>query len=190
MSTAENISLWKKKAEIDYIPLFMSLWLSFNAWAKDRFRAVRDREFINLCKSGEHPLSSKFSGLMHADDASGNRFRGNLAELHRALENADIRYTNKQWNNKKVSFSNCIIDWANGSPEFVSILKSKHQQSKIRIDEGLWVENDNNRLFAAYIEILYQVRCALFHGNLPPISENERVIRGLYLTLLMIMEQV
>ena len=38
MSSSKNISLWKKKAEIDYIPIFMSLWLSLNAWMRDRIK--------------------------------------------------------------------------------------------------------------------------------------------------------
>ena len=29
MSNPEIIKLWKEKAEIDYIPPFMSLWVSF-----------------------------------------------------------------------------------------------------------------------------------------------------------------
>ncbi len=190
MSNSENISLWKKKAEIDYIPLFMSLWLSLNAWMRDRFNVDKDREILNLLKSSDGQLKDRFSELIHQSNAESLRFKGNFSELCRALDNADIRYTKEQWKNKKVSFENCIIDWANGSPQFTSILKTKHQQSKIQIDDGLWVEDDNAHIFAAYIEILYQVRCALFHGDLPPKPENERVVKALYLTLSMVMEKV
>lgn len=190
MSNSENISLWKKKAEIDYIPLFMSLWLSLNAWMRDRFNVTNDRDSLNLLKSSDSSLKDRFSELIHQGNAQSLRFKGNFAELCRALDSADIRYTKEKWKQEKVSFENCIIDWADGSPEFTSILKTERQRSKIKIDDGLWVEDDNARLFAAYIEILYQVRCALFHGNLPPKLENERVIRTLYLTLSMIMEKV
>ena len=194
MSTTKNISLWKEKAEIDYIPIFMSLWLSLNAWARDRFGGRRDRDIINLCKSGGHHLSNKFSELMHEQGATGNRFRGNLAELHRALENSDICYPKSTWRQEsqkeKVSFNNIIVEWGRSPQEFETIIKTKGQKSKILIDEELWVDDDNKRLFAAYIEILYQVRCELFHGNLSPTQENERVIKQLYITLSMIMVNV
>ena len=188
VSTSENISLWKKKSEIDYIPLFMSLWLSFNAWTKDRFNAQKDRDLINLCKLGGHPLSDKFSELMDADNASGNRFRGNLAELHRSLANANI--SPESWNNGCISFKNVIIERNDDSPTFVSLLKEENQQNKIKIDTDLYVDNDTEKLFSGYIEITYQIRCFLFHGNLSPKPENERVIKQLYLTLSMMMEKI
>ena len=64
-------------------------------------------------------------------------------------------------------------------------------QETIKLDDHLMVESDSERLFVAYIEIVYQVRCALFHGDLAPTSEeNKRVIQQLYLTLSMIMENI
>ena len=36
MSASEIIARWKQKSKIDHIPLFISLWLSLNAWMKDR----------------------------------------------------------------------------------------------------------------------------------------------------------
>lgn len=187
MSTSENISLWKKRSEIDYIPSFISLWFSLNAWMRDRYREKRDRNMLELLKGGGNKLSDKFSTLIHADDANGSRFRGNLGELHRALINANIPYDKRK---EKISFDSCIISWSDGQPMFESVLKKENQKEKIKIDENLWFEDSPERLFIAYIEIVYQIRCALFHGNLAPIPENERVIKPLYLTLSMIMENV
>ena len=189
MSTAENISLWKKKSEIDYMPLFISLWFSLNAWMKDRFEGQKDRDRLNLLKQTNHPLSDKFTELVYSNDAKGNSFRGNFAELHHALENARIRYTILE--NGFISFNSCPIIWAGASStNLESIIKSKHQRSKIKLDEQLWVENEPERLFAAYMEIVYQIRCTLFHGDLTPNDNNERIIKQLYLTLSMIMEHV
>ena len=194
MSTSENISLWKKKAEIDYIPPFISLWLSLNAWMRDRYhKAVRDRERLDLLKKGGHRLSERFPQLIRAQDSSGSRFRGSIGELQRALLNAHVPYDNK-WLGEIISFDSCPISWNDGLTELESILKSENQKKKIKIDDNLWVEDDIERVFAAYIEIVYQIRCALFHGHLAPEPENERVIRQLYLTLTltltMIMEHV
>ena len=192
MSTSENISLWKKKAEIDYIPLFVSLWFSLNAWMRDRFIASTDRELLNLLKEGRHSVADQFFGLIGAEsnDARGNSFKGNLAELHRALVNANIPYSLRNHQDKTVSLDCCIIDWNNGQPVFETVLKGVSDTGKLTIDNNLWIEDDQERLFAAYMEIVYQIRCALFHGDLAPIPANERVIRHLYITLSMIMERV
>ena len=188
MSTSENISLWKKRAEIDYIPLFISLWLSLNAWMRDRYTVSKDRAMLELLKKGGNLLSERFAELIHAKDSNGSRFRGNFAELQRAFVNANIPY--EKCPNRTISFACCVIEWNNGQPIFVSVLKKKSQKAKIRIDDDLWVEDDTNRLFAAYMEMVYQIRCVLFHGDLAPKPENERVIRQLYLTLSMITEHV
>ncbi len=60
----------------------------------------------------------------------------------------------------------CIVDWNNGNATFDSVIKRKGQHNKIEIENGLWVDSNTDRLFAAYVEIVYQVRCALFHGDL------------------------
>ena len=190
MSTSENISLWKKRAEIDYIPPFISLWLSLNAWMRDRFTEKTDRKRLELLKHNSHPLSDKFAELIRDQDANGNRFRGNFGELHRALVNANIPYDNSRWQGQVISFSSCPIICNGGSSKLESVLKTKSGRGKIKIDDNLWVENDTERLFAAYMEIVYQIRCTLFHGNLAPKPDNERVIRHLYLTLSMIMEHI
>ena len=188
MSTAENISLWKKKSEIDYMPLFISLWFSLNAWMTDRFEGENDRDRLNLLKHTNHPLSGKFTELIYSQDAKGNSFRGNLAELHQALENAHIPYT--QLESGIISFTSCPITWSKKSPNLESVVKTKYQKEKIKINDGFWLEDDTQRLFGAYMEIVYQIRCALFHGDLTPNDNNERVIEQLYLTLSGIMEHV
>ncbi len=35
--SVENFSFWKKKSEIDYIPLFVFLWFALNVWMKNHF---------------------------------------------------------------------------------------------------------------------------------------------------------
>ena len=202
MSSSENISLWKKKAEIDYISIFMSLWLSLNAWMRDRIKGKTDREIINYLKSNGLDLKDEFAELMQQENAKSHKFKGNFAELYRALNNANILYTKGKVRGGKVSFENCVIDWNSGNQKLESIkaesweAKEDHEGAEnpeplsIKIDNGLWIDSNNDRVFAAYIEILYQVRCALFHGGLSPRPENERVIKQLYLTLSMIMENV
>lgn len=189
-SVSENISLWKKRSEIDYFPLFMSLWLALNTWMRDHCDGNKDRERVESLKDDGLNVARRFVHLLNGKDSDGVRFKGNLGELHRALANARILYDNDRWPNQTISFANCTIDWNNGNPAFESVIKQKRQHNKIKLDDELWVDGDTDRLFAAYIEIVYQIRCALFHGNLTPIPENERVIRQLYLTLSMIAESI
>ena len=190
MSTSQNVYLWKQKAEVDYTPLFVSLWLALNAWMTDRFPGQTDRATLELLKRDGHPLFDRFSGLLQSNGAGGSRFRGNLAELHRALDNARISYDSARFNSKTIVFDDCIVDWNNGRPTFGTILKGRRQQNKLRIDNNLWIDGDANRLYAVYIEIVYQIRCVLFHGKLPPTQGNERVIRQIYITLSTLMEVV
>ena len=191
MDKAKEIYLqWKEKAQIDYTPLFISHWLSFNAWMQDNFLGIEtdDRPKLELLKQEDHPLYDRFNELIFIQDIDGNRFRGNFGELHRALVNARIPY--KNWPNQIISLDTCPITWQGISSTLESVLKKEGQQDKIGIGKNLWVENNTKRLFAAYIEILYQIRCELFHGRLEPSRDHERVMKQLYLTLSMIMEHV
>ena len=204
MSNPEIIKLWQEKAEIDYIPPFMSLWVSLNAWMKDSFIYRRERKGVESLKDSAPLLLDKFKELIGAQSINGVLFRGYFGELHRALSNAHIPYKIRP--NKIISFECCIIDWNNGDPQFESILiegeadnlsfetsteADEIMQEPILLDDDLKVENNPERLFAAYIEIVYQIRCALFHGDLAPTpEENKKVIQHLYLTLSMVMEDI
>ena len=204
MSNTINIRLWKEKAKIDYLPPFMSLWVSLNAWIKYRFKLRKDRDGLEALKGSPASLLSKFSELIEGKNINGILFRGYFAELHRALLNARIPY--QRHPDKIISFKCCMIEYKSGDPRFESILVEgesdnlpletltefdEDYQETIDLDDDLTIESDLQRLFDAYIEIVYQVRCALFHGELAPTSEeNKRVIRQLYLTLSMMMENI
>ena len=194
---------WREQAKIDYFSLFVPAWLSLNAWMRDRFTGQNERILLEDLKVGGHPLSDGFAGLVQADEARGSDFRSNLGELHRALVSANIAYDKRP--TRIVSLACCAIDWHNGHPVFESVLRESKEEivsidsseeygaekrQNLKLDSGLWVENDPARLFAAYIEIVYQVRCALFHGALPPNAASERVVRYAYLTLFAVMEMV
>ena len=196
MKLSKKISLWKKRSEIDYIPLFLSLWVAFNVWMKSRWgrKTRKDRDLINFTKGMDNgSLKKEFIDFILGKHSEALTFKGYFVDLHKALEKASIDYDPLPSNlkdtiNKKISFSNCIINWNDGTPELETILRRKRQHNIIEISSNFRVEGNNDRLFAAYIEILYQVRCLLVHGNLPPDKKNERVIKYLYLTLSMIMK--
>ena len=111
--------------------------------------------------------------------------------MHHALVIADIRY--HQFPDKIVGFDCCLIDQTANPRNFESILVQPGEitethvsfesgdieqeviqldddveQEVIQLDDDVWVEGNTKRLFKAYIEIVYQVRCNLFHGDLVP----------------------
>ncbi len=204
MSNPEIIKLWKEKAQIDYIPPFMSLWVSLDAWMKNRFELRKDRDELEELKKNGSSLFTKFSELIDGNNINGIIFRGYFAELHRALLSAHIPY--QRHPDKTISFECCMVEYKDGNPRFESILIEDEEdnssfetliefeetdQETIDLDDDLTVESDPERLFVAYIEIVYQIRCALFHGDIAPTSqENKRVIQQLYLTLSMVMENI
>ena len=199
-SDNENIRVWKERAAIDYVPPFMNLWLCLNAWMNNESKeGLVERDKLNKLKKDPSPLLDRFQGLMRAEDIQATLFRSYFAELHRALINTHIPY--HKFPGKIVRFDCCLIDQTN--PHFESILvpqeeitgdlpfeNSEIEQEMIKLDDDVCVEGNTERLFKAYIEIVYQVRCNLFHGDLVPDIENHRVIRLLYLMLFMIMEDI
>ena len=194
MPEPEDIKDWKKRSEIDYVPLFISSWLCLNVWMKSAWDGTDDRHLLNQLTSPEdNDLKVEFISLINGTTPEAIAFKGYFAELISALTNARLEYHKLPNNledtpNRFISFSNCIIDWNDGAPELETILKGERQHNKIEIVKNFWIDNDNNRVFSAYIEILYQVRCLLFHGTLSLIPANERVIINFYLTLSMAMK--
>lgn len=222
----ENFSFWKEKSEIDYIPLFVFLWLALTVWMKNHFEKetsneeessdrketsnktkTSDRNRLDMLKRSGGSLLGAFGRLIIAQNANGERFRAEFGELHDALVGARILYDKDRWPNRTIDFECCIIDWNNGDPEFESILvleeiddestsnnnPTPDEMNKIELNDDLSVENDPERLFAAYMEIVYQIRCTLVHVDLDTNIEDiaiKRVVRQLYLTLSMIMEDI
>ena len=204
----ENFSFWKEKSEIDYIPLFVFLWFALNVWMRDHFeKETSDRKRLDMLKRSGGSLLGAFNRLILAQNANGERFRAEFGALHDALVGARIPYNGNRWPNRTIDFDSCIINWNNGQPKFESILvleeidhdsasndnPAPDEMNKIELNDNLCVENDPERLFAAYMEMVYQIRCSLVHGDLDTNIEdiaNKRVVRQLYLTLSMVMEDI
>ena len=131
MLTSEENALWldwKKRSEIDYIPLFISLWLALSAWMRDRYRPEKDRQMLELLKGGGNTLSDRFAELLYVSDSNGSRFRGSFGELHRALQNANIRYQKEEWKDEIISFESCPIEWE--KQELESVLEGREPARK------------------------------------------------------------
>ena len=151
-----------------------------------------------MLKRSGGDLLGAFSRLILAKNVDGGRFRAEFGELHDALVGARILYNENRWPNKTIDFDCCIIDWNNGDPQFESILLEEIDDETpsynyIELNDNLSVENDPERLFRAYMEIVYQIRNTLIHGDLDKNIEDIahiRVVRQLYITLSMVMEDI
>lgn len=181
MPISETISSWKGKSEIDYFSIFVPLWLAFDAWCKDKYGQATQRECLEMLKNDEinNRTYQKMKVLLLGTDSISGTFRDYLIQLNEALLAAPIYYEGDL--TKTLSFRVALIDRDNRIYE--DLFRSSGQHNKIEISAGVFITDEIIKIYKAYIEILYQVRCVLFHGGLEPNKENERIIKYLYLTL-------
>ena len=191
----EIATSWRKKSEVDYFPLFVPLWLAFDAWlranfspplSKNRKIPPSDRERLETLKYDyvNNDTFEKMQGLLVGANPSGI-FKESLLEIEKALLSAPIKYINDRAN-RIVSFSTGLVSKAQGKFENlmdVSNLDPNDPDAKIELTSGRFIINDVKKIYRVYLEILYQVRCRFFHGELKPNKDNERIIKYLYLTL-------
>ena len=195
---------WRKKSEVDYFPLFVPLWLAFDAWLRANFNPPTtknskippsDRERLETLKYDyvNNDTFEKMQGLLVGANPRGGIFKEYLLEIEKALLSAPIKYENDSAN-RIISFSDGLVDRESktrGEYENlmdVSNLDPDDPNVKIELTSGRFIINDVKKIYRVYLEILYQVRCRFFHGELEPNKDNERIIKYLYLTLSEIFE--
>lgn len=192
MPRMQTITEWKQKAEIDYFSLFIPLWLAFDLWCKDKYGHSTQRNCIEALKIDEINNSTyqNLKDFLMGTDAISETFKDYLAQLNQALLATPFRYDRNR--SKTVSFENGLIQ-RNSIPNndvYENLIRTKGQQHKIELISGMFISDDMSKVYRSYIEILYQVRCKLLHGDLAPEKENERMIKYLYLTLKELMRDI
>jgi len=186
MSISQTISSWKQKSEVDYFSLFVPLWLAFDAWCKDKYGLSDQRRCLEALKNDEinNKTYHKMKSLLNGNDSMSITFKSHLNQLEEALKSNPIYYEeagNVRSTTTTLSFKNALTD--RSVKKYENLFRTSGQHNKIEIVPGLYVTDEIQKIYKGYIEILYQVRCYLFHGNLKPDKENERIIKNLYLTL-------
>lgn len=190
--SVEQISEWKKKAEIDYIPICVNLWLSFNAWYKEEYKShnkgkiANDTECIKFlkkqCNDG-NKIYKNFSKLIQEDQNFQNLF----ANFSKSLLNADLHYKHYFDEKYNISFENSLID---DREKPVNLIKNKNSHNKIKLSKEIYFLNDIDAIYKAYIEIMYKIRCMLIHGDLKMDEMEKRVIKYLYLIQYELMKDI
>ena len=187
-SRTDNTSKWKELSEIDYFGLFIKNWLAFNSWYRGHHPNLNtDRACIEEVKKTQDPRNSAFTffnRLIIGTDREALSFRDNLDGFVTSLNRVTLttcRYTGP------ISFANALIDTS--SNDYQDLIRTQTQRGKIKLGSACVVD-DTEMLFKGTIEIIYQVRCLLFHGDLEPTEENHQVVRYAYLVMNSLMKNL
>jgi len=177
---------WRAKAEVDYYPQLVILWLSTNSWYRSHYSEItskRDRDFLNKLRddhSTRNKLYARFNRLLQADGTKEHaELISNIEALSFALNRAELLWDEEN-SSSVITLNNCLLT---PYPKSYGSLVVNMHSSGIRISERLKLTDDNSALFNGFLEIIYQVRCQLVHGQLEPIDESHEVVRQCYFLL-------
>lgn len=181
---------WRAKAEVDYFPQLVVLWLSTNAWYRSHYSEIttrKDRDFLNKLRddhSTRNKIYTRFDRVLSAADTKDRAELINTIEaLSFALNSAQLLW-DEQNASSVITFTNCLLS---PNPKTYGSLVVKKRASGITISDTLKMTDDRSALFNGCLEIIYQVRCQLVHGQLEPNDENHEVVKQCYFLLHLLM---
>lgn len=192
---------WFAKARVDYFSPFINLWLACNSWYNFHYSLNQDRAHVDQLKT-EFGNSNKLYAEFNRRFANGSSkdeksFLSLLELLHYSLSRAVIQPA-KFHSSKRLTLQHLLINFAqkdDPNAYWDCILPNaltkggtlKANTHGIIVDANLVFSADSERVFAGLIELIYQVRCALVHGDLAPTPENHEVVKYCYLVLFELM---
>ena len=184
---------WLGKACIDFFAPFINLWLAFNSWYRTHYAEINshDRDFINKIKTdytARNLLLNNFKKLIQDVSKDGISFRSNLEQLHYALERANLspeRIT-------ACSFRAAVIDYNNPNNVINLVINPRINADGsvnandlplvVKLDK-IYITSNLEQMFSGMLEIIYQVRNILVHGNMNPEKDEHNVVKYCYLIL-------
>jgi hypothetical protein len=86
-----------------------------------------------------------------------------------------------------ISFENALIDSSGGV--YKNLVRRISQRNVIKLG-AVAVENDIEAVYKGAIELIYQIRCLLFHGELEPTDENHEIVKHAYLIINALMKDL
>ena len=181
---------WRAKAEVDYFPQLVVLWLSTNAWYRSHYSEIttrKDRDFLNKLRDDHitrNKIYTRFDRVLSAADTKDRAELINTLEaLSFALNSAQLLW-DEQNASSVITFTNCLLS---PNPKTYGSLVVKKRASGITISDTLKLTDDRSALFNGFLEIIYQIRCQLVHGQLEPNDENHEVVKQCYFLLHLLM---
>ena len=182
---------WRANAEVDYYPQLVILWLSTNSWYRSHYSEIttkRDRDFLNELRadhSTRNKLYARFNKSLQAEGTKGRaELLNHIEGLFFALNTALLLWDEEQ-SNSAIKFENCLLA---PNPKTYGSLIVKSRSSGTRISGTLKLTDDKSVLFNGLLEIIYQVRCQLVHGQMEPNAENHEVVKQCYFLLRALMD--
>ncbi len=178
---------WRAKAEVDYFPQLVILWLSTNSWYRSHYSEItskRDRDFLNKLRedhSTRNKLFARFDKLLQVEGTKEHaELISNIEALSFSLVRAELLWDETQASSV-ITFENCVLTPKPNLTYGSLIVKPRAQG--ITISKTLKLTADKSLLFNGFLEIIYQIRCHLVHGQLEPKDENHEVVKQCYFML-------
>lgn len=136
--TKKIIKDWfeKSQSEDDIFNQFIALWISFNAFFIAKFK----NEFTNSRFPAEYEFLNKVK-----DDSS-------LKDLYQSLD-------------KDSNFNDFLDFLENGNDDVGTHFPKKVADMRFESNESKAKEFSNIDDFSQFIDVIYKIRCNLFHGN-------------------------
>ncbi len=182
---------WRANSEVDYYPQLMILWLSTNSWYRSHYSEIttkRDRDFLNKLREDHSTRNKLFARFNKSLQTEGTKVHAELLNhiegLFFALNTASLLWDEEQ-SNSAITFDNYLLT---PHPKTYGSLIVKLRASGIHISDTLKLTEDKSALFNGLLEIIYQVRCQLVHGQMEPNAENHEVVKQCYFLLRALMD--
>jgi hypothetical protein len=177
---------WRSKAEVDYYPQLVILWLSTNSWYRSHYSEIKGKQdfnFLNKLRedhSTRNKLYARFDKLLQAEGTKDHAELINHIEgLFFALNTATLLWDEEK-SSSAIRFANVLLT---PNPKTYGSLIVKPRASGIRISDTIKLTDDKSALFNGLLAIIYQVRCQLVHGQMEPNPENHEVVKQCYFLL-------
>lgn len=185
---------WFEKSQLDYFSAFITLWLSCNSWYNFHYSLSNDRDNINAIKNdttSKNKMYNEFDNLLSQPNTKEQKsFFCNVEQLYYSLNRNPIQTDKLKCS---LSLEKVLIDFSKkddlSAYESLIIKNAKTKTGKLKssvsgFDLGdIVLISDKQKIFAGVLEIIYQVRCQLVHGNLDPTEENMDTVKYCYLIL-------
>lgn len=189
---------WLEKSRIDYFAPFVSLWLACNSWYRSHYSelGVKDRDLINKLKSDfsrRNHLYQRFENcLLGSEKKKRINFKTNLELLYFSLNRANLKPERLIY---ICSFEYLLTDYDNKSDPngYVNIIRNPKinkdgsvnkafKDEVIRLDTE-FITSDVKVVFSGVLELIYQIRNMVIHGNIRPEKDEHEVVKYCYLIL-------
>ena len=158
----ENIREWYTQSLHEQFNPFIKLWISFNGWYKVKFPSANtDKKAIEACKHDAELFT------YYQRSFSDRQFCDYLNRLGIELEEKPLENRTRP-RDKKLTLSK--LEDENGEVSFL---------------------DNSSEAFMNYMDLIYRVRCNLFHCEKSPTSERDKlIVECAYKTLGIIMKQI